>query len=69
MDTVDSFQGREKDIVIVSCVRARKEKKNRGDIAFVSSLQRINVAMTRAKESLVVCGNFKTLEIMRRGKI
>ena len=62
MNTVDSFQGREKDIVIVSCVRAREVRNLGGDIGFVSSLQRMNVAMTRAKESLIVCGHFQTLQ-------
>lgn len=60
VNTVDSFQGREKDIVIVSCVRARDSG---GDIGFISSLQRINVALTRAKESLIVCGHFLTLQV------
>lgn len=60
MNTVDSFQGREKDIVIVSCVRARDSG---GDIGFISSLQRMNVALTRAKESLIVCGHFPTLQV------
>ncbi len=63
MNTVDSFQGREKDIVIVSCVRAREVRNLGGDIGFVSSLQRMNVAMTRAKESLIVCGHFQTLQM------
>ncbi|XP_046652197.1 uncharacterized protein LOC124343119 isoform X5 [Daphnia pulicaria] len=63
VNTVDSFQGREKDIVIVSCVRAREVRNLGGDIGFVSSLQRMNVAMTRAKESLIVCGHFQTLQM------
>lgn len=63
VNTVDSFQGREKDIVIVSCVRAREPRNLAGDIGFVSSLQRLNVALTRAKESLIVCGHFQTLQM------
>ena len=36
-------------------------KHLKGDIGFVSSLQRMNVALTRAKETLIVCGQFSTL--------
>ena len=61
INTVDSFQGREKDIVVVSCVRAR-ETIGSGDIGFINSLQRMNVALTRARESLIVCCHFPTLE-------
>lgn len=59
VNTVDSFQGREMDIVIVSCVRA--QNKRSGEIGFLGSLQRMNVALTRAKESLIICGHFPTL--------
>ena len=66
MNTVDSSQ-LETDIVkIVSCVRAREEINLNREIDFVSSvqtLQRIKVAMTRAKESLIVCGHFQTLQL------
>ena len=60
MNTVDSFQGREKDIIIISCVRAQQHSN--GDIGFIGSLNRMNVALTRAKESLIVCGHFPTLQ-------
>uniref|UniRef100_A0A1B6CQI3 FHA domain-containing protein n=1 Tax=Clastoptera arizonana TaxID=38151 RepID=A0A1B6CQI3_9HEMI len=53
--TVDSFQGKERDIIIFSCVRT-------DGIGFLNDPQRLNVALTRAKNSLIVCGNFKSLE-------
>ncbi|EFX89072.1 hypothetical protein DAPPUDRAFT_310816 [Daphnia pulex] len=61
LNTVDSFQGRETDIVVISCVRAQQLKKL-DSIGFIRSLQWMNVAMTRAKESLILCGHFETLQ-------
>ena len=58
VDTVDFYHGKEKDIVIVSCVRA-----NRGEIGLVSSPLLINTSLTRAKESLIVCGHSQTLKV------
>ncbi len=52
VNTVDAFQGQERDIVILSCVRAFDG--SRGTVGFVKSQQRMNVALTRAKSALYV---------------
>ncbi|XP_018362590.1 PREDICTED: probable helicase senataxin [Trachymyrmex cornetzi] len=53
VNTVDSFQGQERDVIIMSCVRS-------SGIGFLSDKQRLCVALTRAKHSLILCGNFRT---------
>ncbi|XP_075416699.1 putative helicase senataxin isoform X1 [Tenrec ecaudatus] len=58
VDTVDGFQGRQKDCVIVTCVRANAMQ---GSIGFLASLQRLNVTITRAKYSLFILGHLRTL--------
>ena len=52
-NTVDAFQGQERDVVMVSCVRASAASSTRG-LGFVSDIRRMNVAITRAKRSLWV---------------
>lgn len=57
-NTIDGFQGQEKDIIIMSCVRAQQDKKG---VGFLGDTRRMNVAITRAKSSLWVLGNEKSL--------
>lgn len=56
VNTVDGFQGSERDVIIISCVRG-----GTGGIGFLQDRQRLNVALTRAKYSMVVVGNMPTL--------
>lgn len=58
IDTVDSFQGREKDVIVFSCVRTAAE--NRG-IGFVRDVRRMNVGLTRARSSLIILGSAQAL--------
>lgn len=57
VNTVDGFQGQERDIVIISLVRSNSE----GQIGFLSDLRRMNVAITRARMKLIIMGNAETL--------
>ena len=55
--TVDGFQGQEKEVIYISLVRSNENK----EIGFLSDTRRMNVALTRAKQKLVVIGDSATL--------
>ena len=57
VNTVDGFQGQERDVVFISLVRANEE----GQIGFLNDLRRMNVAITRARMKLVILGEAATL--------
>ncbi|KAA6436709.1 AAA family ATPase [Dyadobacter flavalbus] len=57
VNTIDSFQGQERDIVYISMTRSNPE----GEIGFLADVRRMNVAMTRARKKLVVIGDSATL--------
>jgi ATP-dependent RNA/DNA helicase IGHMBP2 len=57
VNTIDSFQGQERDIIYISLTRSNSE----GGIGFLSDIRRMNVAMTRARKKLVVIGDSATL--------
>lgn len=57
INTVDGFQGQERDIIFISLVRANDE----GQIGFLSDLRRMNVAITRARMKLIILGDAETL--------
>ncbi len=57
IDTVDGFQGQERDFIFISLVRSNEQ----GEIGFLSEERRMNVALTRAKRKLVLVGDSATL--------
>jgi len=57
VNTVDGFQGQERDIILVSLVRSNDE----GQIGFLRDLRRMNVAITRARMKLIILGDVKTM--------
>ncbi len=57
VNTVDGFQGQERDIVLISLVRANEQ----GQIGFLRDLRRMNVAITRARMKLIILGDASTM--------
>jgi superfamily I DNA and/or RNA helicase len=57
VDTIDSFQGQERDVIYISLVRSNEN----GEIGFLSDYRRMNVAMTRARKKLVIIGDSATI--------
>lgn len=57
INTVDGFQGQERDVIVISLVRANEE----GQIGFLNDLRRMNVAITRARMRLIILGDASTL--------
>jgi superfamily I DNA and/or RNA helicase len=60
IDSVDGFQGREKEAVVLSLVRSNTE----GEIGFLADIRRTNVALTRARRCLIVIGDSATLSVL-----
>lgn len=57
VNTVDGFQGQERDVILISLVRSNEE----GQIGFLCDLRRMNVAITRARMKLIILGNVRTM--------
>ena len=57
VNTVDGFQGQERDIIVISLVRSNEQ----GQIGFLNNLRRMNVAITRARMKLIILGDASTL--------
>jgi len=57
VNTIDGYQGRERDVIIISFVRSNDSKQ----LGFLTDLRRLNVALTRARRKLIIVGNSETL--------
>jgi ATP-dependent RNA/DNA helicase IGHMBP2 len=57
INTVDAFQGQERDVIAISFVRSNSN----GEVGFLADIRRTNVAMTRAKKRLIMIGDSATL--------
>jgi ATP-dependent RNA/DNA helicase IGHMBP2 len=57
INTIDGFQGQERDVVYISLVRSN----SKAEIGFLNDYRRMNVAMTRARKKLIIIGNSGTI--------
>jgi superfamily I DNA and/or RNA helicase len=57
INTVDAFQGQERDVIVISLVRSN----SKGEVGFLGDIRRTNVAMTRARKKLIIIGDSATL--------
>ena len=57
VNTVDAFQGQERDVIVISLVRSN----GKGEVGFLGDIRRTNVAMTRARKKLIIIGDSATL--------
>ena len=57
VNTVDGFQGQERDVILISMVRSNED----GQIGFLRDLRRMNVAITRSRMKLIILGDVETL--------
>jgi superfamily I DNA and/or RNA helicase len=57
INTVDAFQGQERDVIAISFVRSNEKS----EVGFLSDIRRTNVAITRARKKLIMCGDSATL--------
>ena len=62
VNSIDGFQGQERDVIYISLVRSN----DRGELGFLTDYRRLNVAMTRAREKLVIIGDMATLGFDKR---
>jgi len=61
VNSIDGFQGQEKDVIYISLVRSNSD----GEIGFLADERRLNVAMTRARKKLVIIGDLSTLSVSK----
>ena len=67
IESINAYQGREKDIIILSCVRSNR-MRGRASMGFLGDPRRLNVALTRAKYGMIIVGDHSTL-INEPGKV
>ena len=66
VNTVDGFQGREKDIIVMSFCKSKIGRLGKFNKNFIEDPTRLNVSITRARKKLIIIGNSKTLKQSRK---